>query len=416
MTNPNGNTRHPGRREIAEDLFRDHLDLGRISQVVAETKPVETASEDLRPVASEQPSPADDAALPAPPSADQPTVAAVSARGGRPHVYGKWAAALATLAILGPVGFLATGSGDKAGGAGLAFAAGIAAPQQPGAAAVTSPGTVRADTPVAAAPISLRLSQAPAADALPSSGAAFGVPASPARSAAAPRADVVLATAAAPVADLSRSPEPAARAIPRPKPAVLADNAFRPSAVADRPAVVLARAEDGVPSAGEIWRHLPDGPARPASPPAEPTPETAAVMAPSPASREERPTPAPEAAPRQVRPVPAPAPEPAPAPAVRQADRSLSNARIVIHYPASAGPAASQDLARRLRNAGSGEVEIRRVPFQVSRQSVRFFHNSDRAVSEQVGALIRSGRRTDVADFTHYAPLPRNGTVEIWLP
>ncbi|SNR69591.1 hypothetical protein SAMN06265378_1181 [Paracoccus sediminis] len=136
-----------------------------------------------------------------------------------------------------------------------------------------------------------------------------------------------------------------------------------------------------MPTAQEIWRHLPDRPAEATKPPgAEPVP----VADPAPAA------------------VPRPAP--------------LSRARVVIHRSRSSDPRASRELARRLREAGAGQVEIRDVGFRMARPSIRYFHAGDRTVSDAVGDLVDPGRRDNVADFTHFRPLPRRGTIEVWLP
>jgi hypothetical protein len=48
---------------------------------------------------------------------------------------------------------------------------------------------------------------------------------------------------------------------------------------------------------------------------------------------------------------------------------------------------------------------------------VRYFHDQNRRVASEVNELLGStGRRSDLRDFTHYAPLPSVGTVEVWLP
>lgn len=168
-----------------------------------------------------------------------------------------------------------------------------------------------------------------------------------------------------------------------------------PGVAQPEPHRVLAQAATPFPTAQEIWRHLPDSPDNPARPPIR---------------REDRIVPQPS--PAGQRPTTRPAQQDGPA----ARDSALSEARVVIHYPARSGPAASQDLAGRLRAAGTGEVEIRRVPLRVERQSIRYFHDGDRAVSQRVDALVQNGRSSDIADFTHYAPRPRRGTIEIWLP
>lgn len=157
----------------------------------------------------------------------------------------------------------------------------------------------------------------------------------------------------------------------------------------DAPAASAVRpltAED-LPTAQEIWRYLPKLPGRDAD--ASPVHKSNPVVAPRLDSHASGVT----AKPRST----------------------LSETRVVIHYPKPAGPDASQDLARQLHDAGVGEVEIRAVGFPVSRHSVRYFYDADRTASETIEDMLGSGRRADVADFTHFIPLPRSGTVEIWL-
>jgi hypothetical protein len=152
-----------------------------------------------------------------------------------------------------------------------------------------------------------------------------------------------------------------------------------------------AGAGDDVPSAQRIWRHLLDNPLTEGEAgnndtgPA--TARTTAVDGDRPSHR----------------------------PVAQTDGASLARARVVIHHPSSSGEEVSQAVANRLRNAGAGEVEIRRVPFGIDQESIRFFFGADRGVSEDIGSLIAPERSAEVQDFTHYSPAPRRGTVEIWL-
>lgn len=146
-----------------------------------------------------------------------------------------------------------------------------------------------------------------------------------------------------------------------------------------------------LPTAAEIWRHLPGQPARGAKP--------------------QRPSGG-EASTDSARPPMADVSEAAAA----SQDTSISQgplaaARIVIHASDDV-----QQLALRLREAGAGEVETRRVPFRMSAQSIRYFYRADQAMSESVRSILAADGRTKLDDFTHYAPLPRRGTIEIWMP
>lgn len=95
---------------------------------------------------------------------------------------------------------------------------------------------------------------------------------------------------------------------------------------------------------------------------------------------------------------------------------TLAQARIVIHYPERGGYERSEELVRLLRALGAGEVETRPVRYAVERQSIRYFHAADREVAGTVGEAVGGGGRATVSDFTFYRPLPRKGTIEIWLP
>jgi len=152
-----------------------------------------------------------------------------------------------------------------------------------------------------------------------------------------------------------------------------------------------AGAGDDVPSAQRIWRHLLDNPLTEDGAENEESAPTAEMTTSVDADRSSH------------------------RPVAQTDEASLARARVVIHHPSSSGEAVSQAVASRLRNAGAGEVEIRRVPFGIDQESIRFFFGADRGVSEDIGTLIAPERRAEVQDFTHYAPAPRRGTVEIWL-
>lgn len=160
-----------------------------------------------------------------------------------------------------------------------------------------------------------------------------------------------------------------------------------------------AQSETDLPTAKEIWRHLPGRIAEPASPSA-PAPETTPEDSVSPRLS------APAAAPRRSVPQ---------ALEAGQA-RTLAQARVVIHYPERGGYERSEELVRLLRALGAGEVETRPVRYAVEQQSIRYFHAADREVSGIVGDIVGGGGRETVADFTFFRHLLRNGTIEVWLP
>lgn len=179
-----------------------------------------------------------------------------------------------------------------------------------------------------------------------------------------------------------------------------------------------------LPTARDIWRHLPPLPGQSREPAPEPAPAPAPAPNPKPAPSAlatSRPVAPPEAPPRSA-PTPAPAPvirSDAPSPVMPMASRTLAQARVVIHYPERGGYERSQELERLLRAVGTAEVERRAVRYAVDRQSIRYFHAADRDVSGSIADLIGvagGGGRETVSDFTTFRPTPRNGTIEIWLP
>ena len=161
---------------------------------------------------------------------------------------------------------------------------------------------------------------------------------------------------------------------------------------------------------------------RPPVPASPPPPAVVAVPPPpAPASLAERlgpPLEAPEppvvAAPVE-RPVAAPPPSEQPALPVR---------RIVVHHGGQAeSRAVAEQLASQLLSASLGDIEVRAVPFDVATASVRYFFDQDRADAQRLTAAIGPflnwhGRAVPATaiGFTDYRPLPRQGTIEVWLP
>jgi hypothetical protein len=116
--------------------------------------------------------------------------------------------------------------------------------------------------------------------------------------------------------------------------------------------------------------------------------------------------------------------EPLPSPAPPAPRAATTAPRIVVHHgadPESGGVAAQ--LAEQLRRAGLGGVEVRPVGFEIGAASVRYFHVGDRAAAERLvnalGPFLawhgRAAPSTPI-DFTDFRPLPRAGSLEIWLP
>ena len=152
-----------------------------------------------------------------------------------------------------------------------------------------------------------------------------------------------------------------------------------------------------------------------APPPAEPV--APPVAAPAPAT----PDLGPPIAAREP-PVTAAPRVPAPPPPAEEA--VPDQPRLVIHHGTDEESAAlARQLAGQLRAAGYGVVEIRAVPFNVATASVRYFFTEDRAEAERlirgIGPFLawngRAAPSTPIG-FTDFRPLPRPGTLEIWLP
>jgi len=104
---------------------------------------------------------------------------------------------------------------------------------------------------------------------------------------------------------------------------------------------------------------------------------------------------------------------------------SAGEIRVFIHHVAEhrEGMALAQQLADHLRTQGFTVADIRPVAFSIGMPSVRYFFEHDRSASERlVDELGRFLAQTaapapdQASDFTHFAPKPRPGNVEVWLP
>jgi hypothetical protein len=116
------------------------------------------------------------------------------------------------------------------------------------------------------------------------------------------------------------------------------------------------------------------------------------------------------------------APEPLAAPPpVGPLKASAGPPRIFIHYPAHQGDAApAMRLAALLQTRGFEVADIRLVEIAVEHPSLRYFFARDRADSERLVDVLNALSIHQVpdgaTDFSAYAPKPRPGTVELWLP
>jgi hypothetical protein len=98
--------------------------------------------------------------------------------------------------------------------------------------------------------------------------------------------------------------------------------------------------------------------------------------------------------------------------------------RIFIHHSAGAANALPAiQLAAFLQARGFDVIDIRPVDVEIERPSVRYFFDGDQAGSRQLVEAIAAfyarapGRApAQAADFSHFSPKPRRGSIEVWLP
>ena len=98
--------------------------------------------------------------------------------------------------------------------------------------------------------------------------------------------------------------------------------------------------------------------------------------------------------------------------------------RVFIHHAAGARNALPAiQLAAFLQTRGFAVTNLRPVDVAIERPSVRYFFEGDRPETRRlvdaIGVFFASapGRAPGQAtDFSHYAPKPPQGNVEVWLP
>lgn len=143
------------------------------------------------------------------------------------------------------------------------------------------------------------------------------------------------------------------------------------------------------------------------APPPGPGPTWWDLPSTDPVPAEPRPPPASPAEPEEPRSAPPPGPS-----------------RIFIHYTAGSaeGAALARRLSQRLRQQGFAVAGIRTVRFRIGSGGVRYFFRQDREQARRVlaASMAALGRGAGplprgAGDFTHYAPKPQPGTVEVWL-
>jgi len=105
-----------------------------------------------------------------------------------------------------------------------------------------------------------------------------------------------------------------------------------------------------------------------------------------------------------------------PAPLREAQGTGQSPARIVIHH--HDGDAAAVARAYNVRDVLAARpgfnVEVRPVPALVSADNIRIFFEADRDTANAARDLVAGGI-VPIRDFTDYRPLPRPGTIELWL-
>jgi len=104
---------------------------------------------------------------------------------------------------------------------------------------------------------------------------------------------------------------------------------------------------------------------------------------------------------------------PAPVPIVSTGAASV---RIVIHHRGGddTAEARARELHARLAARGKFDVELRPVTAPVAADHLRIFFESDRQTAQNTRELLASGP-ISIRDFSDYRPLPRPGTIELWL-
>ena len=344
----------PNRKEIAADLFRDHLDLGRIEQVLKTAKGSFQVSPTAQSATMGTEAPDEPGLDPSPD--DAPTAP--------PALFG--AAMTSDLTGARPS---TTGASDK-GRPRRKLCAVIAL-----ACAMTLVTSAYLATgPDLPATVAQAQSMARQTD---------GLAPSPQRPAAAARAEVN------PTPVRFTSPASAA-----PKPDVLLEIAALQSPADTR---------NGMrPPSREVLVHRPSPPRlMPAALRPDQTPAVGAPPVQRPFQQTARSVPGPT--PSGLRPK---------ARAATMVPGAQDGTRIVIHYPTSDGRAQARKLAGQLGHGGSGRAELRAVDIRVSGPTIRYFFRQDRGAARKLLDTLPKAR---VQDFTTYARLPRQGTLEIWL-
>jgi hypothetical protein len=112
-------------------------------------------------------------------------------------------------------------------------------------------------------------------------------------------------------------------------------------------------------------------------------------------------------------PTPRPAAQAALAPAVSPAPQSAP--WVVVHHGPATPAAEVERIAATLIENGFHHLSFRPVSQAPDAAQARFFHPRDRDAAEAVGRALGEAAGVATADFTHYAPAPEQGLVELWV-
>lgn len=127
----------------------------------------------------------------------------------------------------------------------------------------------------------------------------------------------------------------------------------------------------------------------------------------------------------QGTPLPNPRPLPGSASAADEAtaDASTPIQVLILHAAGAANALPAIQLAAFLQARGFDVTDIRPVDVEIERPSVRYFFDGDESESrrlvEALGAFFAEAPDRapgEAADFSQFAPKPRRGKIEVWLP
>lgn len=153
----------------------------------------------------------------------------------------------------------------------------------------------------------------------------------------------------------------------------------------------------------------------PVVPPVARRSETVAAAAPS--------EPAPRSRPTGVVP-PVPLPKPVDPRAAAGPFAAGPERRVFVHYDdaRASGVGEAGAVARDITLIGLPVADLRPVDGPIGAMRLRYFHEADRRPTEELARRLEIALTggvtglTAIQDFTHYAPRPRPGTIEVWLP